>query len=110
MDTNSPEIDTQLYLRDGAPHATVCKVQMKDGRIGIGLYRHPFNVPAYTQGKYDLLAFSDALRHLGPLPESAPGRASSLPSGESDPAVTSDSAGADTEFDLQASLGQKAHD
>jgi hypothetical protein len=33
------EIDTEMYLRDGFPRATVCKVQLKDGRIGIGIFR-----------------------------------------------------------------------
>lgn len=90
MDPKDPTIDTQLYLRDGSPRATVCKVQMKDGRIGIGVYRHPETSPELKQDDLDLLAFHRAVDHLPP---------SLAPQEE-----------LEVDDDLQAKLGQKAHD
>lgn len=54
------EIDTEMYLRDGAPHATVCKVVTKDGRVGIGVYRG-FH---FDQPMADREARQDAVQHL----------------------------------------------
>lgn len=93
---SSVSIDTVMYLRDGAPHATVCKVQMKDGRIGIGIIRSvPGSLPM-SQSSYDALALSNALAHLHERPE---------PAGDP-PAVVPE----EPDDDLQASLGQKAHE
>jgi hypothetical protein len=89
-DTNDPTIDTQLYLRDGAPAATVCKVQMKDGRIGIGVYRLPPGTSPRRQDELDALALGDAITNLGPLP---------APEYQEEP-----------DDDLQAKLGHPAHD
>lgn len=89
------EIETEMYLRDGAPHATVCKVQMKDGRIGIGITRSvPGSSLPMSQSSYDALALSNALAHLHERPE---------PAGDP-PAVVPE----ESDHDLQASLGQKA--
>lgn len=89
-------IDTEMYLRDGAPHATVCKVQMKDGRIGIGLTRSVAGAFPMSQASYDALALSNALANLHERPQ---------PAGDP-PAETPE----EPDHDLQASLGQKAHD
>jgi hypothetical protein len=56
--TADTDIDTELYLRDGAPHATVCKVQMKDGRIGIGVCRPDLSGLPSSQSAYDALALT----------------------------------------------------
>lgn len=96
------EIDTEMYLRDGAPHATVCRVVMKDGRIGIGLYRHVLGTPFMGTDDYDALALSNALAHLHERPE---------PDLEADMAAgRAFTVGEEPDHDLQASLGQKAHE
>lgn len=91
---NDNQIDTEMYLRDGAPHATVCKVQMKDGRVGIGVYRLPLAGLPRSQSAYDALALSDALANLHDKP---------LDGG--DPVAQPE----EPDHDLQASLGQPAH-
>lgn len=59
------DIDTELYLRDGAPHATVCKVQLKDGRIGVGIFRQDPRVSgSLGQGAADARALDDALENV----------------------------------------------
>lgn len=89
---DSSQIDTEMYLRDGMPHATVCKVQMKDGRIGIGIYRAPPLAPGAMltqfQSDFDKHARDDALAHLYEF--------------SNDQAEQPDH--------LQTSLGQKAHE
>lgn len=83
---NEDQIDTEMYLRDGYPHAVVCKVQLKDGRIGIGIFRQDPKAPGALEGAAaDRAALDDAL-------ESVPDR---------EPAEQPD-------HDLQASLGQPA--
>lgn len=77
------QIDTEMYLRDGFPHAVVCKVQLKDGRIGIGVARQDPKAPgALAQQAMDKAALDDALENV-PAP------------------IDPD--------DLQASLGHPAH-
>lgn len=59
------DIDTELYLRDGMPHATVCKVQLKDGRIGIGVFRQDPKAPGSLEGPAaDRAALDDALENV----------------------------------------------
>lgn len=59
---DSSQIDTEMYLRDGAPFATVCKVAMKDGRIGVGIqYSTPND---YQQEVCDAAAKQVAMLHL----------------------------------------------
>lgn len=88
------DIDTELYLRDGMPYACVCKVRLKDGRIGIGLFRQDPAAPGSLEGPAaDRAALDDALDNV-PLDLTF----SDVVDGGSDP------------FDLQASLGQKAHE
>lgn len=89
------EIDTEMYLRDGAPYATVCKVQMKDGRIGIGLARSVPSTLLMSQSSHDALALSNALANLHERPQ---------------PAGDPPAAPEEPDVDLQASLGQKAHE
>lgn len=79
----STDIDTEMYLRDGMPHATVCKVQLRDGRIGIGIFRQDPSKPGALEGAAaDAAARDDALQNV-PAPD-------------------------DPDGDLQASLGHKA--
>lgn len=88
-------IDTEMYLRDGAPHATVCRVVMKDGRVGIGIYRAPPRAPGAMitqfQTDFDQHARDDALANLHAFADDLP------------PAEQPD-------HDLQESIGQKAHE
>lgn len=59
------DIDTEMYLRDGAPHATVCKVQLRDGRIGVGIFRQdPRATGALEQAAADKAALDDALENV----------------------------------------------
>lgn len=93
----SDQIDSEMYLRDGAPHATVCKVQMKDGRIGIGVARSvPGSSLPMSQSSYDALALSNALANL---------HEPTIDGG--DPVAHEPE---EPGHDLQASLGQKAHE
>lgn len=68
---DSSAIDTELYLRDGFPHAVVCKVQLKDGRIGIGVARQdPKAIGALGAAAMDRAALDDALENVpGPVDE-----------------------------------------
>lgn len=84
---DNPDIDNEMYLRDGMPHACVCKVQMKDGRIGIGIFRQDPKAPGSLEGPAaDRAALDDALENVP------------------------DSVNREPDHDLQASLGQKAHE
>lgn len=89
-------IDSEMYLRDGAPYATVCLVVMKDGRIGIGIYRPNLDGFPSSQSSYDTFAKADALDNLHKRPQ---------PAGDPPAAVPEE-----PDDDLQASLGQKAHE
>lgn len=81
------EIDTEMYLRDGMPHACVCKVQLKDGRIGIGIFRQDPKQSGSLEGPAaDRAALDDALENVYAL------------------------AFPECDDDMQASLGQKAHE
>lgn len=89
------DIDNELYLRDGMPHACVCKVQLKDGRIGIGIFRQDPQAPGSLEGHAaDRAALDDALENVHEHPAAA---------GQIE--MTAE----EPDHDLQASLGQKAH-
>lgn len=93
------DIDTEMYLRDGAPWATVCKVQMTDGQVGIGIFRQDQAATgSLDQQAADKAALDDALENLhgGLEADQAAGRAFTVTD--------------DLDHDLQASLGQKAHE
>lgn len=86
------EIDTVLYLRDGFPFAVAAKVQLKDGRIGIGVARQdPMASGALGLDAMDKAAQDDALENM-------PKVWIGIDHGKE----------ADT-TDLQAQLGQPAH-
>lgn len=111
-------VDSAMFLRDGWPDACVCKVVTKDGRVGIGLHRpcHPSRV---TPEEFDQFALEDAIANVSdhppnytPLHEhvakmtvaAAMKRSHEMhPNGRYDHQEEPD-------HDLQASLGQKAHD
>jgi hypothetical protein len=62
---DADDIDTEMYLRDGAPHATVCKVELKDGRVGIGIFRqNPKSHGSLSQPAADKAALDDALENV----------------------------------------------
>lgn len=59
------DVDTELYLRDGFPFVTVCKVQLKDGRIGIGVFRQVLGQPGELGvAAADAAALADALENV----------------------------------------------
>lgn len=59
------DINTEMYLRDGMPHACVCKVQLKDGRIGIGIFRQDPTAACWLEGPAaDRAALNDALENV----------------------------------------------
>lgn len=129
---STDEIATEMYLRDGYPHAVVCKVQLRDGRIGIGIFRP---VPG-QQGDLgpqaaDKAALDDALEnvhevnyeglqeHVQMMHDRAVARSGAAnPECEychkrhdsrlACPEYAASRAGADPDHDLQASLGQPA--
>lgn len=90
------DIVSEMYLRDGAPHATVCKVQLRDGRVGIGIRRDPYSVE--TQEVRDSMARQDAMANV-PLPIPSPGDGAAMDAGM-----------VEVDDDLQANLGQPARD
>lgn len=102
-------VDNAMFLRDGWPYAVVCKVVMKDGCVGIGTYRSSADARArglLTPEMADQLALLDAMQHVAPAPPDyseihaymAQQKAAAL---QEEP---------ETDEDLQAALGQKAHD
>lgn len=92
------DIDTEMYLRDGFPHAVVCKVQLRDGRIGIGIARqNPASPGALGDQAMDKAALDDALENVPERTEPGDGT-------EIEKQITADEA----DHDLQASLGQPA--
>lgn len=94
------EIDTEMYLRDGMPHACVCKVQLRDGRIGIGIFRQDPKSPGALEGPAaDRAALDDALENV---PDLVPTMTVTRQHHEH--------CDFDGGTDLQASLGQKAHE
>lgn len=101
-------VESAMYLRDGWPHAVVCKV-VKDGCVGIGVYRptpgrRPIN-PEFA----DQAAMVDALAHLA----DAPPDYSEIQEHVRKMAAAASPATAyqeEPDHDLQAALGQKAHD
>lgn len=96
------DIDNELYLRDGMPHACVCKVQLKDGRIGIGIFRQDPKAPGSLEGPAaDRAALDDALENVPDLVPTMTATRQHHEHLEFDGVV---------DHDLQASLGQKAHE
>lgn len=94
------EIDNELYLRDGMPHACVCKVQLRDGRIGIGVFRQdPKQQGALEGAAADRAALDDALENV---PDLVPTMTVTRQHHEG--------CDFDGDVDLQASLGHKAHE
>lgn len=94
------QIDTEMYLRDGAPYATVCKVQLIDGRIGIGVFRQDPNATgSLAQQAADKAALDDALENV---PDLVPTMTVTRQHHEH--------CDFDGGVDLQASIGQKAHE
>jgi len=90
------EIDTELYLREGFPFAVAAKVQLKDGRIGIGIARQdPTQPGALGLDAMDKAAKDDALENM-PSVSARLGEPHFQRGG--DPT------------DLQAHLGQPAHE
>jgi len=122
---NLPEgVDSAMFLRDGWPDACVCKVVMKDGRVGIGLHR-PLFPPVHPE-EFDAFALADAIanvsdappdytplhEHVQKMAAEAVRRSDEMhPNGrhsEGGESLAHDEE--ETDHDLQASLGQKAHD
>lgn len=62
---DSAEVESELYLRDGFPFAVAAKVQLRDGRIGIGVARQdPFQPGALGLDAMDARAREDALENM----------------------------------------------
>jgi hypothetical protein len=100
-----PEVESAMFLRDGWPHCSVCKVLMKDGRVGIGVWRNYVGA-AVSPEEFDRRGLVDALHNVAPEPpdytplhEHVAKMAAAAKQPEPEP-----------DNDLQASLGQKAHD
>jgi hypothetical protein len=101
-----------MFLRDGWPHACVCKVVTKDGCVGIGLYRHAIMDGPPAPEKFDQRALREALRYVALEPpdyteiqEHVRQMHAAAAGGES---LLHDEE--ETDEDLQAALGQKAYD
>jgi hypothetical protein len=101
-------VTSAMFLRDGWPHAVVCKVTMANGGVGIGLFRTMIQVSPETADRAAMLDainnasqdapdYSELHEHAAKMKAAAEAR--SKPQEEPEP-----------DDDLQASLGQKAHD
>lgn len=118
-------VASAMFLRDGWPHAVVCKVVMTDGCVGVGIYRHPGGLA--SPEAHDQMAMLDALQHVaGEPPDYSPlhehvAKMRALADGgveDREQAFHDENVGGEslqhdeeeTDEDLQASLGQKAHD
>ena len=51
-----------MYLRDGWPYTIVCKVQMQNGCVGIGVVRYPCMTPDPAEA--DRAALGNAMAHI----------------------------------------------
>lgn len=102
-------VDSAMFLRDGWPYAVVCKVVMKDGCVGIGVYRwQGAGFPAPDPELSDKAAMTDAMTRIAPEPpdytplhEYVARQAAEAKARYEQP---------EPDHDLQATLGQKAHD
>lgn len=94
------DIDTEMYLRDGMPYACVCKVQLRDGRIGVGIFcQDPKQSGSLDGPAANRAALDDALENVpDPVPTMTVTR------------QHHEHLEFDGDVDLQASLGQKAHE
>ncbi len=100
-----------MYLRDGWPDAVVCKVLMTSGCIGIGIYRAKPGCRPISPEFADQAAMLDALQHVSAEPPDytelhehvakMAAQASPATAYQEEP---------ETDQDMQAALGQKAHD
>lgn len=61
MSELSEGVATVMFLRDGWPRINVCKVQMRDGRVGVGVYIPHGEVSAEH---FDRMAQIDAMQHI----------------------------------------------
>lgn len=102
-------VESAMFLRDGWPDAVVCKVTMKSGCIGIGIYRpHTGHFPISPEFA-DQAALIHAIQHVSADPpdysdihehvRKMAAQASTATAYQEEP-----------DEDLQAALGQKAHD
>lgn len=98
-----------MYLRDGWPDAIVCKVLMKDGCIGIGLYRAKSNCRPISPAFADQAAMLDALQHISANPPDYTELHEHVAkmAAQASPATAYQE---ESDVDTQAALGQKAHD
>lgn len=107
-------VDSAMYLRDGWPYAVVCKVTMKDGCIGIGVFRNSQGRPLKPETA-DHAALTDAIVHLAPNPPDYTelhehvAKMAKLAADEAERRRAQQEK-PETDEDLQAALGQKAHD
>jgi hypothetical protein len=108
-------VSSVMFLRDGWPDAIVCKVVMNNGCVGIGLFRPMLPVGPEISDRAALL---DAMQHVSNQPpdyselheHAAKMKAEAeARSGVASPA-TAYQEEPETDEDLQAALGQKAHD
>lgn len=61
-------VESAMYLRDGWP-TVVCKALLKDGRVGIGVYRHPdWSNSRPPPADADAEALRDALLNMSDQP------------------------------------------
>lgn len=104
-----------MFLRDGWPDAVVCKVLMKTGCIGIGIFRYSeWDARPSTPAEADAAAMADALTHVSLNPpdyteihEHAARMKAAADETARKQAIHD--AGEEPDHDLQASLGQPAH-
>jgi len=100
-------VESAMFLRDGWPDACVCKVVMKNGCVGIGIHRPYF--PPVTPEEFDQHALEDAIANVSDTPPDYTVLQEHVAkmAAKASPATAYQE---EPDHDLQASLGQKAHD
>lgn len=61
-------VESMMFLRDGWPLAVVCKVKMRDGRVGIGLFRLRDRYGSIAPALADEAALENAMDNLSDEP------------------------------------------
>ena len=101
-------VESAMFLRDGWP-TVVCKAVLKDGRVGIGVYRHPdWSGSRPRPDDADAEAMRDALLNMNDAPPDYTAihdHAAKMAAAARDRVQCTE----EPDDDLQASLGQKAH-
>jgi hypothetical protein len=98
-------VESAMFLRDGWPDAVVCKVKMKTGCIGVGLWRSVAPYYRLPPEAADSSALANAIAHVSAEPPDYTELQEYVQR-----IADAAKARAEPDHDLQASLGSPAHE